>query len=465
MIHRTSRRGPVLVLTMFFLAAISVFVWLYGQAGGRLDPRSAYRVSVVLPDANLLERGADVRAAGVRIGRVADVQPSGQASLVTMEIDSRYAPVPRDSRVQLRTRTLVGENALDLDLGNPANGVVGSSGTLPLSAAEESVQIDQVLKTLPPATRRDLAGIITGLGRGVAHRGMALNESLTNIDRIATSGAGVARILAAHDRQVADVLADGGKVLDALGRRQDALRGLIVAAGRAASAAAARDDELRASLRQLPEALHATIAATSELRRLATVATPVVVDLRIASRRLRPAVTELGPAAVGARYLTARLPRAARNLNALLPRLAMFAKQVTPALAPLRAVLAQLEPLTRVLAPYGDDLGAWFQTLGTAANLYDANGHVLQVQPLFDALTVAGSLPPVLQALADSAPGLKSTAFNPYPAPRTADAPQPLSSTPPQVGGPERASPSPAQRSSSGRRMAARPTSTTVANR
>jgi phospholipid/cholesterol/gamma-HCH transport system substrate-binding protein len=471
MTYRASRRGPVLVLLAFVVLAAAVFIWLYGQAGGRIALDSPYRVAVVLPDANLLERGADVRAAGVRIGRVADVRPSGQASVVTMQIDSRYAPVPKDSRVQLRTRTLVGENALDLDLGNPANGVVGSSGTLPLSAAEESVQIDQVLKTLPPATRRELAGIVTELGNGVRGRGIALNETLSNLGRVATSGAGVARILAAHDRQVADVLADGGKVLDALGRRQDALRGLIVDGRRAATAAAARDDELRATLRRLPAALRAAIAATGELRRLAVVATPVVGDLRIASRRLRPAMAELAPAAEGARRLTARLPRAARRLDALLPRLSRFARQVTPAFAPLRSVLAQLEPLTGVLAPYGEDLGAWFQALGAAASVYDANGHAIRVQPLFDELTIAGSLPPALQKVVDEAGKasplavLRSTSFNAYPAPRTADAPQPLTAAPPRVGGPERGSPSRARGSSSGRRMAARPASTTVASR
>jgi len=442
MIHRASRRGSIVALLAFFAVAIGVFVWLYGKAGGRIGIRSAYRISVVLPDANVLERGADVRAAGVRIGRVADVEPSGQASLVTMEIDGKYAPVPKDSHVQLRTRTLVGENALDLDLGNPAHGVVASSGTLPLSAAEESVQIDQVLKTLPPATRRDLASTITDLGGGVAHRGIDLNESLTNVDGIATSGAGVARVLAAHDRQVANVLADGAAVLNALGRRDDALRGLIVDARRAAASASARDDQLRASLGRLPAALSAAIRATSELRRLAEVGSPVVSDLRVASRRLRPAVTQLGPAAADAKHLTARLPRAARELDALLPRLARFSEQVTPAVSPLRFVLDQLEPLTRVVAPYGEDLGAWIHTLGAAADVYDANGHALQVQPLFDELTLAGSLPPRLQALVDSTKKasplavLGPTSVNPYPAPGTADAPQPLRALPPRVGGP-----------------------------
>lgn len=429
MIHRTSRRGMVLGLLVFFIAAIGVFVWLYGQAGGRIAVGNRYQVSVVLQDANVLERGAEVRAAGVRIGRVADVRPSGQASLVTMDIDNRYAPVPKDSRVQLRTRTLVGENAIDLDLGDPAHGVIASSGTLPLSAAEESVQIDQVLKTLPPSTRRELSSTIGGLAHGLAHRGIDLNQSLTNTDRLATSGADVARVLAANDRQVADVLADGGTVLDALGRREDALRGLIVDARGAAVAASSRDAELRGTLRRLPAALEATIRATGTLRRLAIVGTPVVGDLRVAARRLGPAMTELGPAAAGARRLTARLPRAARRLEALLPVLSRFATQSTPALAPLRATLAQLGPFTRILAPYGKDLGAMIRAMGAAAGAYDATGHALRVEPLFDELTLAGSLPPSLQSLVDAAKSagppsvLSPTAANPYPAPGTADAP------------------------------------------
>jgi len=95
-------------------------------------------------------------------------------------------------------------------------------------------------------------------------------------------------------------------------------------------------------------------------------------------------------------------------------------------MGPLRSALLQLEPRTRVLGPYGEDLGAVIQTLGAATNVYDANGHALRVQTLYDELTRAGSLPPNLQALIDANkfPILSPTSVNVYPSPGAADVPQ-----------------------------------------
>jgi len=426
MTYRRSRVGSVLVLAVFFAVTALVFAWLYQLAGGRTPLSSSYQVAVVLPSGYTLDHGADVRAAGVRIGRVIEVRPSGQASRITMEIDERQAPLPRDSTVRLRTRTLVGENALDVTIGDPRRGVVGNGGTLPLSAAEESVQIDQVLRTLSPRTRRQVRATLHALAGATRGRGGDLNRTLASARDLTASGADVARVLAAQDRQVARVLADGATVLDALGDREQALRGLIADARTAASAVSARDARLRATLARLPRTLTSARRGAAALGALGRTGVRVLEDLTVASRRLTPTIRALGPAARDARRLTRRLPALARSLTPLLTRLRAFAVRARPVVAPLRSVLRHVEPFARTLAPYGRDLGAWFANLGAAADVFDANGRALRVQLVFDEQTLAGGLPARLQALVDRVKDASpvdvvgTTSVDPYPAPGTA---------------------------------------------
>lgn len=426
-----SRRGSVLAITAFLAVSIAVFLWLFGLAGGRVGFDERYRVSAVVPDAFALELGADVRAAGVRIGRVVGLEPRDQAARVELELADEHAPLPRDSRITLRTRTLVGENYLELRPGDPRRGVVGAGGSLPAAAADESVQIDQVLRTLSPATRRHLRGTLRGLGRATAGRGGDINQTLATARRLAEDGRGVAAVLAARDRQVARVVADTGAVLGALAERGDALRGLVTDARTAAQAAAGRDAELRAALRRLPGTLAAARGAAVELGSLGRVGTPVVEDLRVAVRRLEPSVRHLAPAARDARRLTSRLPALGRALDPLLESLGRFSRQARPVVAPLRAVLREVEPFAARVAPYARDLGSWFATVGGAADTYDATGSALRVQMLFDEQTLAGALTPGMQSVVDAFKGaapvaaLGPTQVNPYPEPGTAATPRP----------------------------------------
>lgn len=422
MTYRRSRFWSVLALLVFFAMSALVFAWLYDLSGGRAPLSTSYRVAVVLPDGYALDNGADVRAAGVRIGRVADVEPSGQASRVTMEIDEREAPLPRDSTVALRTRTLVGENAIDVTIGDARKGIVENGGTLPLTAAEESVQIDQVLRTLSPRTREDVRATLRALGRATRGRGGDVNRAVAGARDLTEDGADVAHILAARDRQLARVLADGASVLRALGARDQALRDLITDARTAASAVAARDSRLRGTLARLPRALRSADRGAEALGALGRTGTPVADDLTVAARRLTPAVRALGPAARDARRLTRRLPALSRSLAPVLARLRAFSVRAQPVVGPLRSALRRIAPLARDVAPYARDLGAWFANLGAAADTYDANGHALRVQLLFDEQTLVGALPPRVQALLDDGKGagpiaaIGPTSVNPYPA-------------------------------------------------
>lgn len=104
-------------LAAFTAVCVGIFVYLYGAAGGNLRLSTPYTVKVDVPDAFQLVNNADVRRAGVKVGRVIDVTDVAGHSRVTIELKDEHAPIHQDARVLVRTKTLVGENYLALEPG------------------------------------------------------------------------------------------------------------------------------------------------------------------------------------------------------------------------------------------------------------------------------------------------------------------------------------------------------------
>src|SRR5690348_6741840 len=147
----------IAVLLAFAGGTAAIFVLLFGQAGGRIPLGHPYRATVTVPTAVQLVPNSDVRAAGVKVGTVTSVEPDAAGhARVGVILDHGFAPLYRDARVLVRTKTVLGENYLSIDPGTPAAGAVRSGGSLPLARAEDAVLLDQILSTFDAPTRRRL---------------------------------------------------------------------------------------------------------------------------------------------------------------------------------------------------------------------------------------------------------------------------------------------------------------------
>ena len=122
-----------------------------------LQPKG-YRVTVGFPEATQLAQEADVRISGVRVGRVKKKEPNTQTGLTDteLEIDARYAPIPKDTRAILRQKTLLGETYVELSPGH--RGQSGERGTtagkLGAGQVADTVQLDEILRGVRPADTR-----------------------------------------------------------------------------------------------------------------------------------------------------------------------------------------------------------------------------------------------------------------------------------------------------------------------
>src|SRR5687767_10950610 len=107
-------------MVVFALSCFGLLLYLWASFGGviPLKPKG-YQFEAAFPKAVQLGVQADVRSAGVTVGRVVAkrVSPDGQRTLATLELDDRYAPVHRDAKVMLRTKTVGGETYIALTRG------------------------------------------------------------------------------------------------------------------------------------------------------------------------------------------------------------------------------------------------------------------------------------------------------------------------------------------------------------
>src|SRR5688572_417665 len=90
----------ILIAIRFAVSCVGLALVLWSPAGGPVPLKAqGYRIEVPFTEAAQLAEAADVRISGVSVGRVTNVEGSEDGrALATIELDSRYAPVPRDTR-------------------------------------------------------------------------------------------------------------------------------------------------------------------------------------------------------------------------------------------------------------------------------------------------------------------------------------------------------------------------------
>src|SRR5436190_20155531 len=149
--------GRLLTMALFALSCFGLLLFLWLSFGGSvpLKPKG-YRIQVAFPQAVQLGDYADVRTAGVSVGKVRlkELDPQGNHTIATLEIDRRFAPIRSDARAILRQKTLLGETYVELTPGTKNAPFVKENGRLRNSRVAPSTQLDEIFQSLDPQTRR-----------------------------------------------------------------------------------------------------------------------------------------------------------------------------------------------------------------------------------------------------------------------------------------------------------------------
>ena len=193
-----------------------------------LKPKG-YRVTASFAEASQLATEADVRISGVPVGKVKVIEAGRETgrSLVTFELDAKYAPLPSDARAILRQKTLLGETYVELTPGTEGARKLPEGGRLPEGAVSETVELDEILRTFDPETRAAFREWTQTQAEAIAGHGRDVNDALGNLGPFAEDAAELVDILNRQEPAVRRLISDTGVVFEALTERDGQLRELI----------------------------------------------------------------------------------------------------------------------------------------------------------------------------------------------------------------------------------------------
>src|SRR6185369_12156479 len=140
----------------FALTCFGLLIFLWLSFGGPIPLKpQAYRLTVDVPEASTLANESDVRMSGITIGKVKskELDKGAVATKVTLDIDPKFAPLPKDTKFILRQKTLLGETYAELSPGDPHKGYLKHGGTIPAKSVEPTVELDEIFSAFDKPTR------------------------------------------------------------------------------------------------------------------------------------------------------------------------------------------------------------------------------------------------------------------------------------------------------------------------
>jgi virulence factor Mce-like protein len=307
---------------------------------------------------NVVPGEVELRVAGVKVGSIAASQLVDGHPVLTMHLESKYAPLYRDAQIRIRPVTPLEDMYVDIvSRGHKSAGQLGNA-TLPESQTQSPVEISSVLDVLDADTRGEFATMLDELGRGLKDRGAKLRAGFEQVAPFLVVAKQMSAALAQRRTQLARLIHNFGGIAQALAVRDNQLKGFVENADTTLAALARSRGPLDATIAQLPPTLSGMSTAFS--------------NLRTAEASLDPALRSLGPVA-------SALPT---GLDAL----SRFSLGAAPALDALRPAIHDLRPLALSLQ-------------GTSSRLQGAFTQLRPQAPQLDRVTQRAAVPSCLTYL------------------------------------------------------------------
>jgi len=348
-----------------------LFLWLAFGGSIPLAPKG-YRFTTSFGEATQLATEADVRISGVSVGKVKAIttEPDGR-SKATIQLDGRYAPIPKNTHAILRQKSLLGETYVELTPGDRSSGMLPENGTLPASQVSPTVELDEIFRAFDARTRDAFQVWLQSQAASLTGRGRDINDAIGNLAPFAEDASQLLRILNAQQGDVTGVVRDTGTVFNALSARDSELASLITNSNNVFSTTAARNADLQNIFRILPTF---NIESTKTLAALAAFSkntNPLVTQLRPAARELSPTLTQLSLLAPDLKALFQDLDPLITASQKGIPALTGFLDEFRPFLGEFDAPLRQLNPILRFLGAYHNELRAFFTNTVAATQAFD----------------------------------------------------------------------------------------------
>ena len=283
--------------------AIAALIMVYWFLGGLSLQAASYPIYTIFSDARKLDKGADVRMAGVKIGWVRDIRLTRRSrARVGMRVWNGN-DIPVDSVARITMGGFIGDNYVEVLPGSKDNYLRSGSRI----RSGELVQFDQILA--------DVGDVLKELKTSAA----GINEILGDKEVLATVRETVMALNAAADSASELIESAKAVVSESSPEIQSALANLAAATGGAARISRQLEDMLVKDARP---------------------------NIRLILSEAGEAVTDLSDAMAEANELIGDMREAAGTSNAALERLVTVATQASEMMAKLDEASAGIRDLT-----------------------------------------------------------------------------------------------------------------------
>src|SRR5215210_7128700 len=341
----------VMVMVGFTLSCFGLLLFLWLSFGGPIPLKpKGYRVQVGFPEATQLGLEADVRVAGVSVGKLRkkELDPRGNRTLVDLEIDRKFAPLKVDAQAILRQKSLLGETYVELTPGSSTK-TIPEGGRLRDARVKPTVELDEIFQALDPSTRAAFRRWQQDLAKGIKGRGRDFNDALGTLPGFAKDGADVLEVLDTQEGAVTRLVKNTGVTFGALTENEAQLRNLITSAGRVFDATASQQDNLAETIRIFPTFLDESKLTLRRLQTFSTNTRPLIQDLRPVARDLKPTLRDVHALAPDLRSFFRNLDPLIKASRTGLPAGSEVIRGLKPTLAELTPFLQQVNPILQYL--------------------------------------------------------------------------------------------------------------------
>jgi phospholipid/cholesterol/gamma-HCH transport system substrate-binding protein len=278
-------RRRALVLAVVLLAIVAVAVLLFRGDGG-------YTVTAEFINAGQLVKGNEVKAGGVSIGSVKDIDVTqdGHAKVKFGIDDDDYRPLRRGTQVMIKQASLSGiaNRYIDLKLG-PANGeAIDDGGVIGPDETATAVELDQIFDLFDKRTRTGLQDFFKGSAEMLHGRGTELRRGVHYLNPALSTGARLFHELTRDDALLERFLVDSGTLVNALAQRRDDLTGVVGNLDATFGALGRQQDALAESVERLPPFMRRANTTFVNLRNALDDVDPFVDASKPAVKRLGP---------------------------------------------------------------------------------------------------------------------------------------------------------------------------------
>ncbi|MEW2396037.1 MlaD family protein [Streptomyces sp. NPDC046862] len=254
--------APLVKFSLFALVTM-VATALLAATIVNVDFTPKHTYHAVFSDVTGLEKGDDIRVAGVRVGEVEGIRIKDRTLAEVTFTVTADRPLPAGTGAVVRYRNLVGQRYVALTEGTGDGTRLRPGGTIPLSRTRPALDLNALLNGFKPLfaalSPHDVNQLATEIIRTLQGEGGTVNSLLAHTASLTTT-------LADRDELIGSVIDNLNTVLDTLDRRGARFSALLTQLRRVVSGLAADRKPIGASLAGIADLTDATSGLLKDAR-------------------------------------------------------------------------------------------------------------------------------------------------------------------------------------------------------